>query len=437
MMMLVMTLFSLIPMMFMVNYSFIQFIYLLIYVYTLVKLNCQLFFVSKISYFFGIDFFSHGLIMLSFLIGCLMIMSMVLMENLIFFIFLNFVLTLMLMVIFSSLNILLMYISFEFVLIPLLVLIMGWGYQPERLMAGMYLFMYTLLVSLPLLMLILYIYHILGCLFFDYINLTSNFFLIHLILVIVFMVKLPMYLVHFWLPKAHVQAPVSGSMILAGLMLKIGGYGLIKVMYMYEYMFMNYSYIWFSVSLVGSLFISMICLIQGDIKSMIAYSSISHMGLTIMGLVTMSNWGLNGAYLLMLGHGFCSSAMFYMANLFYIRTGSRMFFINKGMIMFMPSCALFWFLFCSFNMSCPPSLNFISELMILMSMMMFWFKSVLLFIFISFFCACFSYYLYSYSQHGLFHNLYSFSCINCQEFLCLSVHLVPLVFIPLFLMSLI
>nr|YP_009917453.1 NADH dehydrogenase subunit 4 [Drabescus ineffectus]QLJ57901.1 NADH dehydrogenase subunit 4 [Drabescus ineffectus] len=405
-----------------------QFFYLFIFL-SLLFFNSNFFF-SKISYFFGLDFFSYNLILLSFLIGSLMLISMKDSVMINFYLFINLSLIFFLLVIFSTLNLLYMYMSFEFVLVPLVILILGWGYQPERLMAGMYLFFYTLVASLPLLVLILMLYNYNGSMFFDCMLYNSNFFLYHFIMMFVFMVKMPMYLVHFWLPKAHVQAPVSGSMILAGLMLKIGGYGLIRIMYIYEYLFIKYSYVWYSLSILGSVLIGLICLIQGDIKCLIAYSSVSHMGLVIMGLLTMSSWGLMGSYMLMLAHGFCSSGMFYMANLFYIRTSSRSFFINKGLLNYMPSSSMFWFLFCAFNMSCPPSLNFISELMILSSMLMFWVYSMFFFILISFMCACFSYYLYSYTQHGLFNSLYSFSSLNVLEYLCMFMHLIPLIFFP-------
>nr|YP_010125585.1 NADH dehydrogenase subunit 4 [Phlogotettix monozoneus]QCB91437.1 NADH dehydrogenase subunit 4 [Phlogotettix monozoneus] len=436
MMSLILFMISMIPLSFTLNtWLLSQFMYLYLYMYMLLSSGCNFYF-SSISYFLGIDCFSSNLILLSLLISSYMIISMKGSKSMSLYMLINLGLSFFLLLIFSSMNFLYMYISFEFVLVPLLMLIMGWGYQPERLMAGLYLFFYTVLVSLPLLFFILKIYYCDGSLFFDYLKYNSNFVLFHFILVFVFMVKLPMYMVHFWLPKAHVQAPVSGSMILAGLMLKIGGYGLIRIMFMYEYMFMYYSFVWYSLSMVGSMLIGMICLIQGDIKCLIAYSSISHMGMVIMGLMTMSIWGLLGSYLLMLGHGFCSSGLFYMANLFYIRTSSRSFYINKGLMAYMPSSSMFWFLFCSFNMSCPPSLNFLSELMILSSMMNFWLSSLFFFIMISFFCACFSYYLYSYSHHGLYHNLYSFTSIDLAEFLCLFMHFIPLLFYPLMIMSL-
>nr|ATF28586.1 NADH dehydrogenase subunit 4 [Exitianus indicus] len=406
-----------------------QFSKILLFIW-LIYSGCNNFY-SKISYFMGMDHFSFNLVLLGLIISCLMVISMSNSRWCPVFLFINLSLNFCLIMIFVSMNFLYMYISFEFVLIPLMILILGWGYQPERLISGLYLLFYTMIVSLPLLILLLVIYLDYGSFFFDKMYFFSDFFLVHFILMIVFMVKMPMYFVHFWLPKAHVQAPVSGSMILAGLMLKIGGYGLIRSCSMYEFMYIKYSFFWFSVSMVGSIYISIICLLQFDMKSLIAYSSISHMGLVIMGFMTYSNLGLIGSYYLMLAHGFCSSGMFYMANLFYLRTSSRSFFVNKGLLMYIPSGGIFWFLFCCFNMSCPPSLNFISEFMILTSMMSFWFWSFYFFIFISFFCACFSYFLFSYSQHGIYSTLYSFSSLNCYEYLCLYMHLVPLIFSPL------
>nr|YP_010757460.1 NADH dehydrogenase subunit 4 [Zahniserius cylindricus]WEU77803.1 NADH dehydrogenase subunit 4 [Zahniserius cylindricus] len=419
---------------FSLNYMVMQYCLLLLSLSFLFK-GCFSFF-CKVSYFMGLDSFSYGLILLSFLISSYMLISMTKYHWLCLFMMMNLILLIFLFIIFSSLNFLYMYISFEFVLVPLLILILGWGYQPERLLAGMYLFFYTMLVSLPFFILIMVVYMIFGSLFLDLLKFNNFSFIIHFVLMMVFMVKMPMYFVHFWLPKAHVQAPVSGSMILAGIMLKIGGYGLIRTMFMYEYTYMNYSFIWFSISMLGSFYVSLICLIQADIKSLIAYSSVCHMGMVIMGILTMTKLGLVGSYLLMLGHGFCSSGMFYMSNMFYERTSSRSFFVNKGLINYMPSCALFWFLFCSFNMSCPPSINFISEFMILSSMMNFFYNSSFFFVLISFLCASFSYYLYSFSQHGVYSNIYSFSSVNVMEFTCLFMHIYPLLMMPMIVSSL-
>nr|QUO99369.1 NADH dehydrogenase subunit 4 [Atkinsoniella xanthonota]QZH44554.1 NADH dehydrogenase subunit 4 [Atkinsoniella xanthonota] len=412
-------------------YLFQFFIILLILMFSLT--NCN-FFYSNISYYFASDYISYGLIILTFLISSFMIIASSSILNLStnnYFIFMNLLLCFCLMLVFSFNNMFLMYLFFEFSLVPLMILIFGWGYQPERLISGLYLFFYTLLASLPLLMVILYLYINYKSLFFDLNYEYCYSFLIHLFLVIAFLVKLPMFMFHFWLPKAHVEAPISGSMILAGLMLKIGGYGLIRFMFIYENIFITYSYLWYSLSIVGSILVSMICLIQGDMKCLIAYSSVAHMGMSLMGLLTMTKLGLFGSYLMMLGHGLCSSGLFCLANISYERFLSRSFFLNKGLMLYMPSMCLIWFFFCSFNMGCPPSLNFMGELFIMNSMLFYWSKSIYYLFFISFLAACFSFYLYSFSQHGKFHNMYS--CVECsvREYLLMMIHLIPLIFIVL------
>jgi len=410
-----------------------QFFLMLTYIYMLYSGSFPYF--SKISYLLGIDSLSYTLILLTLLISSFMIISIIGYEWIPLFLTVNISLVFFLFIIFSSLDFLYIYISFEFILVPLVILILGWGYQPERLISGLYLFFYTLLVSLPLFFILVNIYMRVGSIFFDYLIFNMDFFIIHFILLIVFMVKLPMCFLHYWLPKAHVQAPVSGSIILAGLMLKIGGYGLIRSMTLFEFMYINYSYIWFSVSLVGSLIISIVCLIQSDIKCLVAYSSICHMGIVIIGLCTIRYWGLLGSLLLILGHGFCSSGLFYIRNLLYIRRGRRRFYINKGLSIFIPRGSIVFFMLCSFNIRCPPSLNFIRELIIIISILGFWSVSSFFFIFISFLCACFRYYLYSYSQHGLYRTLYRFSSLTLMEFLCLYIHIFPLVFFRLFICS--
>nr|YP_010157585.1 NADH dehydrogenase subunit 4 [Fieberiella septentrionalis]QRG29274.1 NADH dehydrogenase subunit 4 [Fieberiella septentrionalis] len=426
-MMVIFCLFFMTPLLIMNNMMLTcQFVFIILLMFFIMNFNIYSFF-SYISYNMGVDNISYFLIILSFVICSLMILSLSNSFNLNSFLFLVLLLMFLLYMIFCSLISLFMYIYIEFILIPLMVMILGWGYQPERLLAGLYLFFYTLFASLPLFLLIMMIYLNYGLMFLDSMHFMNiNMFFMYLSSILAFLVKFPMYMFHFWLPKAHVQAPVFGSMILAGLTLKIGGYGLIRLMMMFEYMYMSYSYIWFSLSMYGSLIVGLICLVQGDIKCLIAYSSVSHMGMCLMGLMTMTWWGLLGSYLLMIGHGFCSSCLFYMSNILYTRTGSRSFFINKGMLYYMPGSAFLWFIFCLFNMSCPPSINFISEVFIITSMMNYWLSSMIYFVMISFLSACFSYYLFSYTHHGLYHSLYSHSSMMVKEYLNVMLHLFPL-----------
>nr|QZR91887.1 NADH dehydrogenase subunit 4 [Ujna puerana] len=422
----------LIPIMFLCNSWYIYQCFIIVLMLKLLLFNVGFMYCS-VSYIYGMDYISLGLISLTLLIISLMILAsnLILNLNYNYFIFIILILCLILIYIFSVLNMLLMYIFFELSLIPLLILIFGWGYQPERLISGLYLFFYTLFASLPLFLIIIYLYSMCSSLSLMFLqsNLLSFFF--NFSLVFAFLVKLPMFLVHLWLPKAHVQAPVSGSMILAGVLLKIGGYGIIRVVFINELVFMKMSWIWYSISIMGCFLVSLICFIQGDVKCMIAYSSVVHMGLCLMGLLTMSNWGLFGGYLMMIGHGLCSSGLFCLANILYDRLLSRSFFINKGMMVFMPSMSVLWFMFCCLNMSCPPSINFLSEVIVFCSMLSYCWFSFLYIIFISFISACFSFYLFSYSQHGMMTNYYCSSPGMVREFLLLYVHMIPLFLIIL------
>nr|WIM00482.1 NADH dehydrogenase subunit 4 [Elymnias malelas] len=396
------------------------------------NLSINVMYFCNLSYMLGCDLMSYGLILLSIWITFLMIMAS---ENLLksnfynnFFLFNLIMLLLMLYLTFSSMNLFMFYLFFEGSLIPTLMLIMGWGYQPERIQAGMYLLFYTLFASLPLLLGIFYMYINMNCLIMYFLKFYNyEYMYLYISLILAFLVKMPMYFVHLWLPKAHVEAPISGSMILAAIMLKLGGYGLMRVMIVLQKIGLKMNFIWVIISLIGGFYISLKCLCQVDMKSLIAYSSVCHMSIVIGGIMTMNYWGFIGAYILMIGHGLCSSGMFCLSNINYERLSSRSLFLNKGMMNFMPSMSLWWFLLISSNMAAPPSLNLMGEISLINSLISWSWLTMIMLMMISFFSAGYSLYLYSYVQHGKFNiSIYSFYGGVSREYLMLMLHWLPL-----------
>nr|AIA77342.1 NADH dehydrogenase subunit 4 [Argiope amoena] len=330
---------------------------------------------------------------------------------------------LILILTFSSLNMFSFYMLFEIVLIPTLFLVTKIGYQPERLQAGIYLMVYTILASLPLL---------LGILYFKYspnfIFLTSNCtqVKITLIFILAFLVKMPMFLFHLWLPKAHVEAPVEGSMILAAVLLKLGGYGLIRFSPLLYAKIIPLNFWISSISLIGAIMTSMNCIRQKDLKSLIAYSSVAHMGMVLASIMTLNFIGIYGAILMMVAHGLSSSALFLMVNMIYTKHHTRNIISFKGLWNSFTNITFWWFIFIAANISAPPSINLAGEIFILMSLINLNTLILIPFIFISLMTSIFSITLFLNTVHNQPNSNLSNYSYN-KLYLCLFLHLFPLI----------
>lgn len=413
------------------NYWLVQnTLFIISFLFILNNFYCNYF--INISYYFGSDVISYGLILLRLWICSLILIAREgVYRNLNFyriFLFLVLILLIFLFLTFRRISLFIFYLFFERRLIPTLLLILGWGYQPERLQAGVYLLFYTLLASLPLLVGIFYLINYSFSLSLYLLKDISVFYdLFYLCIIFAFLVKMPIFLVHLWLPKAHVEAPVAGSIILAGVLLKLGGYGLLRV---YRFILLRgviNNFVWVSISLVGGVLVSLICLRQIDLKALIAYSSVAHIGIVLAGLITLTIWGISGSYTLIIAHGLCSSGLFCLANISYERIGSRSLLINKGLLNFIPRLSLWWFLLCSSNIAAPPTLNLLGEVCLLNRIVSWSWVTIITLSLLSFFSAAYTLYLYAYSQHGkLLRGFYSSSIGFSREYLLLFLHWFPL-----------
>nr|YP_009186344.1 NADH dehydrogenase subunit 4 [Trichuris muris]BAT21242.1 NADH dehydrogenase subunit 4 [Trichuris muris] len=278
----------------------------------------------------------------------------------------------MLVLFFSLNNLFLFYIMFELSILPIYIMIMGWGNQPERLLASNYLLMYTLFFSFPLLSIIIYLMIYYNN-FWTYYLLTNN--MIWLLMMMPFFVKIPIYLFHLWLPKAHVEAPVIGSMILASILLKTGGYGLMKMSFLCNNQ-LSTNLNWTCLLLVLSS--STLCMLQTDLKKYIAYSSVTHMSMIAVLMFTDYTNMLCGVIILMISHGVISNSLFYMVGLYSWNSLSRVLYYQSNIML---SCSMLWFIsmFILFlNNGMPPSINMLNEIMMYLNSTSLWFWNILI-----------------------------------------------------------
>ena len=286
-------------------------------------------------------------------------------EYLISFLLIEF----FLIIVFCVLDLLMFYIFFESILIPMFLIIGIWGSRERKILASYYFFLYTLLGSVLMLLSIIYIYIQVGTT--DYEVLLSFKFsdfeqkILWFTFFLAFAAKVPMVPVHLWLPEAHVEAPTAGSVILAGVLLKLGTYGFIRfslpLLPEASFYFAPFVY---TVSLVGIIYTSLTAIRQSDFKRIIAYTSVAHMNVVMLGIFSFNKIGIEGALLQSLSHGFVASALFVIIGVVYERYRTRLVKYYGGLVHTMPLYIFVFLFFTMANIGFPGTSGFIGEFMI-------------------------------------------------------------------------
>nr|AKJ25714.1 NADH dehydrogenase subunit 4 [Geranium nodosum]AKJ25715.1 NADH dehydrogenase subunit 4 [Geranium platyanthum]AKJ25716.1 NADH dehydrogenase subunit 4 [Geranium phaeum]AKJ25717.1 NADH dehydrogenase subunit 4 [Geranium pratense]AKJ25718.1 NADH dehydrogenase subunit 4 [Geranium platypetalum]AKJ25719.1 NADH dehydrogenase subunit 4 [Geranium reflexum]AKJ25720.1 NADH dehydrogenase subunit 4 [Geranium renardii]AKJ25722.1 NADH dehydrogenase subunit 4 [Geranium subcaulescens]AKJ25723.1 NADH dehydr len=272
--------------------------------------------------------------------------------------------------VFCMLDLLLFYVFFESVLIPMFIIIGVWGSRQRKIKAAYQFFLYTLLGSVFMLLAILFILLQTGTTDLQ-ILLTTEFserrqIFLWIAFFASFAVKVPMVPVHIWLPEAHVEAPTAGSVILAGILLKLGTYGFLRFSIpMFPEATLFFTPFIYTLSAIAIIYTSLTTLRQVDLKKIIAYSSVAHMNLVTIGMFSLNIQGIGGSILLMLSHGLVSSALFLCVGVLYDRHKTRLVRYYGGLVSTMPNFSVIFFFFTLANMSLPGTSSFIGEILIL------------------------------------------------------------------------
>ena len=311
--------------------------------------------ISWAGLFFVVD--SNVFVLLIFII--IFIYGMVLIREKNFnLLVLRAILIIICLIFFVSSNILMLYMYFELSIFPILIMILGYGSQIEKINSGYYLLFYAAICSFPFLFIYYKSMFMFSVCYFDFVITWELFFILRLS----FIIKFPVYFLHLWLPKAHVEAPTTARMLLAGLLLKLGTAGYLRILGSINFVYNNF---WIIISLLGIILASFRCVFQRDAKSLAAYSSVTHISFLLLSIIYIIISRKIRGLIMMLAHGYTSTLIFYIIGEFYHTSSTRMvYFINRffGSSMFFG--IIFSLVFLS-NSGVPPSLSFLSEFIII------------------------------------------------------------------------
>jgi len=325
----------------------------------------------NINFFVGIDGVSLLFILLTTFIFplCILTSWKSIKENLKEYMIVFLMMEALLIIVFCILDLLLFYVFFESILIPIFLIVGIWGSRRRRIRASYMLFLYTLLGSVLMLLAILVMYFQVGTT--DYqILLTSSFSenkqkILWLAFFVSFAAKIPMVPVHIWLPEAHVEAPTTGSVILAGILLKLGSYGFIRFsLPLFPFGSVYYSPLVYTIATISIIYTSLTAIRQTDLKRIIAYASIAHMNLIMLGLFSLNMQGVEGSVMQMISHGIVSSALFLGVGVIYDRHHTRLLKYYGGLVQVMPVFITLFLLFTFANAALPGTCNFVGEVML-------------------------------------------------------------------------